>query len=97
MTVLGDSVTVLGDSVSVEEPELGSEVSGVLEVLGDTESEGLVDDDEGPLQPDSATANPAAITSTLLRSSTTPSTNETSIGRAISLPLCPYTDNTLIN
>jgi hypothetical protein len=88
VTVLGDSVTVLGATVSgasvpVEEPELGSEVSGTLEVLGDTESEGLVDDD---LQPDSATNSPTATTGTLLRSSITPATNDAPAGRVIGGP-----------
>lgn len=80
MTVLGVSVSVSGVSLPVEEPELGSEVSGALEVLGDTDSEGL-DDDEVPLHPDNTRISPAEITSALLRRFTTPPTNEMRTGR----------------
>jgi hypothetical protein len=67
VTVLGGSVTVSGASVPVVEPEV--DVSGALE-LGNTESEGVEEDEEVPLQPVKARTRPAATMAALLRSLT---------------------------
>lgn len=85
MTVLGGVVDVLGASVAVSgawapvvEPVLESEldVSGELEELGDSEPEGVVDDEEAPLQPARAKIRPAATTTALLPSFTSSPTTE---------------------
>lgn len=53
----GVSVSVLGASLPVLEPELEPEMdlSGELEELGDTESEGVLDVEDPPLQQARAT------------------------------------------
>ena len=80
VTVLGASVVVSGASVPVDEP-----VSGALDVLGDTDSDGVLDDDV-PLHPANATISPAAITTALLRSFTTTPTTDWPRGSVIERP-----------
>jgi hypothetical protein len=75
VTVLGSSVTVSGACVPAVDPGLESEVPGELDVLADTESVDVVDD-EVPLYPASGRTRPAATARALLRSFASSTANE---------------------
>lgn len=88
MTVLGGSVTVLGACVVVSGasvPVVELEVSGALEVLGDTESEGV--DEDVSLQPVNARTRPAAMKVAL--SAKSHSLHNERVTRGSRLPMAP--------